>query len=132
MQYIGKINVEKLGKYGKKVVTEEVVLTNERIKHIKEHHPGDYEKYSKYISKVIENPDYIIKDNKNIDTILYMKKIKEIDKNIQIVVRMNSNKKEKYKKNSILTLWKIKEKTYRQLIRNKEILWSKLDKDELK
>lgn len=132
MQYIGKINVEKLGKYGKKVVTEEVVLTNERIKHIKEHHPGDYEKYSKYISKIIENPDYIIKDNKNIDTILYMKKIKEIDKNIQIVVRMNSNKKEKYKKNSILTLWKIKEKTYRQLIRNKEILWSKLDKDELK
>lgn len=130
MQYIGKIDRNKLGKYRDNVITDDVVLTNERIKHIQEHHPGDYEKYGIYIPKIIDNPDYIIDDKKNLDTVLYIKTIKENDKNIQIVVRLNTNEKDKDKKNSILTLWKIKDKTYRQLIRNKEILWKKLDKDE--
>lgn len=125
MQYIGKIDVKKLGKYRKKIITDEVILTQERIKHIQEHHPGDYEKYGIYITEIINNPDYIIDDSKNIDTVLYIKTIKENEKNIQIVIRLNTNKREKNKKNSILTLWKIKDKTYRQLLRNKEILWKK-------
>lgn len=130
MQYIGKLDVEKLGKYKEKVVTDDVILTEERIKHIQEHHPGDYEKYGIYIPEIVNNPDYIIDDNKNLDTVLYMKTIKENEKNIQIVVRLNTNEKEKDKQNSILTFWKIKDKTYKQLLRNKEILWKKLDNNE--
>lgn len=38
MQYIGKLDKEKLGKYKEKLVTDEVVLTEERIKHIRERH----------------------------------------------------------------------------------------------
>lgn len=56
-----------------------------------------------------------------------MKTIEEEGKNIQIVVRLNTNSEEKEKKNSILTLWKIKKSTYRQFIRNKNNLWNKLD-----
>lgn len=130
MQYIGKLDVEKLGKYKEKVVTDDVILTEERIKHIQEHHPGDYEKYGIYIPEIVNNPDYIIDDNKNLDTVLYMKTIKENEKNIQTVVRLNTNEKEKDKQNSILTFWKIKDKTYKQLLRNKEILWKKLDNNE--
>lgn len=130
MQYIGKIDINKLGEYKAKIITNDVIITEERIKHIKEHHPGDYEQYSKYISKIIHNPDYILEDNKNLDTILYMKTIRENGKNIQIVVRLNTNKKEIKKKNSILTLWKIKDKTYKQLLRNRKIIWKMLDKDE--
>ena len=73
------------------------------------------------------NYNYVIDDSKNLDTVLYMKTIKENEKDIQIVVRLNTNKN---KKNSILTLWKIKDKTYKQLIRNKEILWKKIDNNE--
>ncbi len=130
MQYIGKINRKQLGKYRKKLVTDEVVLTNERIKHIKEHNPGDYEKYAIYILQIIGNPDYIINDNKNLDTLLYIKRIEEDSKNVQIVVKLNTNKNEKGKKNTILTLWKIKDRTYKQLLRNKEIIWKRLDKYE--
>lgn len=130
MQYIGKLDIEKLGKYKEKIITDEVILTEERIKHIQEHHPGDYERYSIYISEIIDNPDYIVDDSKNLDTILYIKTIKENEKNIQIVVRLNTNEKEKNKQNSILTLWKMKDKTYRQLLRNKEIIWQNLDNDE--
>lgn len=130
VQYVGKIDVEKLGKYKDKVMTDDVILTNERIKHIQEHHPGDYETYRQYIQDIVENPDYVVDDNKNINTVLYMKTIKENNKNIQIVIRLNTNENEKDKMNSIITLWKIHEKTYKQVIRNKEILWKKLDKEE--
>ena len=39
MQYIGKIDKEKLGKYKDKIVTNSVILTNERLNHILEHNP---------------------------------------------------------------------------------------------
>ena len=130
MQYIGKLDKEKLGSYKERIITNEVILTEERIKHIKEHHPGDYEKYGIYISEIIKEPDYILEDNKNIDTLLYMKNIVNNKINIQIVIRLNTNKTEINKKNSILTLWKIKNSTYNQLIRNRKVIWKKLDKEE--
>lgn len=125
MQYIGKIDREKLKKYKYKIVTDRVVLTEERIKHIKKHHPGDYEMYEKYITSILTNPDFILEDSKNLDTVLYLKTIQKLEKNIQIVVKLNTNKYEKYKSNSILTMWKVKDSTYRQLVRNKVILWKK-------
>ena len=130
MQFIGKLNKEKLGIYKNLIVTEDVIITEERIKHIKEHHPGDYETYNKYLSIIIKNPDYIINDNKNINTILLLKSIYNNKGNIQIVLKLNTNIQEIDKKNSILTLWKVKTKTYKQIIRNKEIIWKKLDKNE--
>lgn len=39
LQYIGKLDIKKLGKYKEKVDTDEVVLTEERIRHIRERHP---------------------------------------------------------------------------------------------
>ena len=122
MQYIGKIDKNKLGKYKYRLVTDDVILTEERIKHIQEHHPGDYEKYKDYIIEIVNNPDYIIDDNKNIDTVLFMKTIEENEKNIQIVIRLNTNFNERNKQNSILTLWKVKIRTYNQILRNKEII----------
>lgn len=130
MIYVGNIDKQKLGKYKDKVITDKVIITNERIKHIEEHHPGDYEKYKKYIVDILKEPDYIINDNKNIDTVLYLKTIKEKQKNIQIVIRLCTNIKDKDKQNSILTLWKIKTKTYMQIIRNKEVIWKNIDKCE--
>jgi len=130
LQYIGKLDKNKLGKYKYKIITDEVILTEERIKHIKEHHPGDYEEYYKYLTEIIKNPDYIIDDSKNIDTIAHLKTISECNKNFQVIVRLNTNLKETNKKNSILTLWKINSKAYNQIIRNKQIIWRKVDKSE--
>lgn len=39
MQYIGKLDKRKIGEYKGKIITEDVILTEERIKHIKERHP---------------------------------------------------------------------------------------------
>ncbi len=130
VQYIGKLDKNKIGEYKDKIVTDEVIITDERIEHIKEHHPEDYEKYGKYINEIIKNPDFVLEDTKNIDTILFMKTIIEENKNIQIVVKLNTNKEKANKQNSIITMWKIKDKTYRQFIRNKRNLWKKLDNNE--
>lgn len=130
MQYVGKLDREKLGKYKDKIITETVILTTERMRHILEHHPGDYENFHTYITEILENPDYILDDAKNEDTVLYLKSLIESKKNIQIVLKLNTNIINKDKYNSIITLWKIKTSTYNQLIRNKEIIYSKLDKHE--
>ena len=39
---------------------------------LKKRHPGDYEKYIEYVPD-INNPDYIVEDKDNIDTILVLK-----------------------------------------------------------
>ena len=57
----------KLDKELYKVVTEdirtdEVIITDERIQHIQERHPDDYERFSTYLAEIIQNPDYIIRD----------------------------------------------------------------------
>ena len=126
---VGKIDKTMLGKYKENIVTEKVILTSERLKHIQEHHPGDYEDYGSYIPEILRTPDYIVDDAKNIDTIIFLKTINECGKNVQIVIKLNTNLNEKDKKNSILTFWKVKNKTYKQLIRNKEIIYSRLDKN---
>ncbi|MBF1688885.1 MAG: minor capsid protein, partial [Selenomonas sp.] len=41
------------------ILSGNVILTDERIEHIKEHHPNDYELFIRYIPQVIEDPDYI-------------------------------------------------------------------------
>ncbi len=39
IQYLGKINIEVLEKEFGKIQTDEIIVTNERIAHIKERHP---------------------------------------------------------------------------------------------
>lgn len=130
VQYIGKLDKEKLGKYKEKIITDKVILTNERIEHTEKRHPGDYEKYINYLPKIIKNPDYILEDKDNIDTILMLSEIKEEEKNIQVVVRLQTNQKEKDKYNSILTFWHIRERNYKSAIKNNKIIYQKLDKNE--
>ena len=60
---IGEINP----KYFEKIfpiLTDEVVITEEQIEHIKKRHPRDYEQYAERIPRVLKEPDYIIEANK--------------------------------------------------------------------
>lgn len=52
-----------------------------------------------------------------------IKQIENQGKNIQLVIKLCTSKDSKKDKNSILTLWKVRNSTYRQLIRNKKILY---------
>ena len=67
----------------------------------------------------MKNPDFILEDSKNVDTIIMLKRIVE-EKNIQLVIKLSTGRDHKRDKNSILTLWKVRNSTYKQLIKNKK------------
>jgi len=123
LRYIGKLDKNKLGEYGQKIVTFDVILTEERLKHIQERHPGDYEKYGIYMEEIVSNPNYVLEDNKNTDTIIMLKRIQQEGKNIQLVIKLSTGVDKKRNKNSVLTLWRVRNSTYKQLIKHKKILY---------
>lgn len=132
MQYIGKLDKEKLGKYKDKIITEDVVLTEERLIHIKEHHPELKNKEIKYLKCILNSPDYVFRDRKNENTVLLVKEIVENRKTYRMVLKLSTNMESSYKhiQNSIISFWKIGKKKLHQYIRNEEIFYEKLDKNE--
>lgn len=100
MQYIGQLDKNKLGKYKDKIKTLDVIITNERIEHIK---------------KVLEYPDYILEDRKNINTIIMIKNIINNNKNYTMIVKLNTNKDYKEKSNTIISFWNISKKEVRTI-----------------
>ncbi len=120
VQYIGKLDKNKLGKYRDKIITDDVVLTNERLEeHILKYHKKEYEQLSQYIKDIIENPDIILDDNRNKDTIIMLKNISEIDKNGRVVIKIAVAEDNKHPKNSIITLMKLNDRTWKQTLKNR-------------
>ena len=76
-----------------------------QIEHINEERFGTYDKYKEKLNDIIKNPDYIIADSKHKETGLVIKKY---DKNIVIVLKLNTSTNTR--KNSIITIWEIKDK----------------------
>ena len=128
MQYIGRVDREKLGKYKKLIITDKVLISEERLIHMKEHHPELTDNEIIYISETIKNPDYIFDDRKNIDTILMVKD--NNNKNYITVVKLNTNICFKEKSNTVISFWNISNKKLRQFIRNEEIIYKRLDNEE--
>ena len=129
MQYIGKIDRKKFLEISKDISVEDVILTEKQIEHIKERHPNDYERYFKYIKEIVEDPDYIIRDSKP-DTGFLLKNFFEEDKRFQLILRLHTSNDIAEYKNSIITFLKINSKKYNQYLRNKEIVWRRVDKNE--
>jgi hypothetical protein len=127
MHYIGKIDKNKIGIIGEKIITDDVIITDERKKHIEEHHPDLLKQSFDNIKKVLENPDYIFQDRKNLDTILLVKTINEDNKIYRIVLKLNTNSSMKNKSNSIISFWTINKKKLNQYIRNEKIIFESMD-----
>ena len=129
VQHIGKIDKDKFKLISEDITTDEVVLTDKQVEHIRERHPNDYERYFKYFKEIVENPDYIIKDNKP-NTGFVLKEFIEEDKRFQLILRLHTSEDNPEYKNSVITFLKVSEKKYNQYLRNKEIVWKKVDKNE--
>ena len=76
VQTVGRIDIEKYRCITDEIATDEVIITPERIQHIEERHPGDYEQFVKYVADILENPDYILEANKP-NTGVILKEIEE-------------------------------------------------------
>lgn len=74
MYSIGKINQKIYKCITEDIITEEVIITDNQIQHIKDRHLEAYNKVLKNIQETISTPDYIIRD-KHAYTGLIIKRI---------------------------------------------------------
>ncbi len=121
---VGRINKEIYKCITDCIITDEVIITDNQIQHIKDRHPNDYERFSSYFAEIVASPDYIIEANKP-NTALVLKEIKMAQEVFKTVVRLATPQDNPKYKNSIITFMKIDEKEWKRLLRNKKILYRK-------
>jgi hypothetical protein len=122
-QYICKLNTEYLEDEFGKLSTNELILTDERDIHIKQRHEKDYKIFHQCVTDIIEIPDLILKDSKNKNTVFYIKYIEET--NINIVVRLSLETDNDTYKNSIITAYRLGEKTLKRFRKNHKTIYNR-------
>ena len=103
--------------------TTEVVVTDERIAHIKERHPEDYLLFEQYGRESILSPDILIQDIKNVGTVFAVKKLP--DTNLNVVLRLVLDTDNPDFKNSVMTFYRIREKNLKKLMEKNHVLYIK-------
>lgn len=127
------VDVHKIGKIDRgiykciteDIVTDEVIITDNQIQHIKARHPEALEKTLDNLKSALETPDYIIADEKHKNTGLIIKRIYSEAGHAQIVLRICTSEDPEGYKNSIISSWEISEKRLQNYLRNKRILYKK-------
>ena len=123
VKILGKIDAEIYKVIGE-ILTDEVVITDERIEHIRERHPDDYERFFEYIPRVFSDPDYIIEANKD-HTAVLLKEIEENGERFKLILRLKVVADPSEYRNSVISFWCIGETTWKKTIKNKKILYKK-------
>lgn len=124
VQTVGRIDIEKYRCITDEIATDEVIITPERIQHIEERHPGDYEQFVKYIADILANPDYILEANKP-NTGVILKEIEENGEKFKVILRVKVESDPAEYRNSILSFWQIGETTWNKNVKNKKILYKR-------
>ena len=118
MLSLGKIDLSIYRCVTPDIVTDEVILTDERISHIRERHPGHFEAVFPFLPFAIQSPDYILEDTPS--TGLILKMIETSGLRFQVVLRIRTSPDPEGYKNSILSAWKISERRWNNYIKNKK------------
>ena len=124
VNFVCKLDKELYKVITEDIRTDEVIITDERIQHIQERHPDDYERFSAYLAEIVQNPDYIIRDLRP-QTGMLLKEITvgETGEHFRVALRLAASQDPAHYKNSIITFLKICQKEWERLIHNKEILY---------
>ena len=120
---LGKIKKEVIEKEFGKIQTDEIVVTDERARHIKARHPEDYALFQKYGAETVNDPELIIRDGKNNGTVFMIRKLP--DTNLNVVVRVALETDEEGLKNSVMTFYRIRERNLKKMIEKNSVLIKK-------
>ena len=118
---LGKLNTKPLTEEFGELYTDEVIVTDERLEHIKTHHPEDYELFEQYGKDTVLSPDEILVDNKHPTTVLMIKHLP--DSNLNVVVRLALDPEHPDYKNSIMTFYRIRESNLAKLRKKSKTLY---------
>ena len=122
VQIIGNIDLQKYSVVSPNIRTAEVIITEERIAHIKERHPNDFERYAQYLTAIVEAPDYIL-ESKKPNTAFLLKSFEQAGERFQLILRLAIEGDTAGYKNSVITFLRVEEKRYRRYLRTKKILY---------
>lgn len=104
------------------IQTDEVIITDERIEHIRAHHGDDFEIYREYFSDILRAPDYILENKPNTAEIL--KEIVHNGKKCKLILRLQTSTDPPIYRNAIITFLHIRDSEWNRLLRNKKILYT--------
>lgn len=124
---IGRIDKSIYSCVTKDIITDEVIITKERIEHINERHPEDFEKYKGYLKKILEYPDFIVEANRSATAVI-LKEFIEDNEKFKLILKLAVKGEPKEYKNSVISFWKIGDKTWKKISKNKIILYKSHDK----
>nr|DAT01920.1 MAG TPA: minor capsid protein [Caudoviricetes sp.] len=109
-----------------KLNSGEVILRDERLEHIRERHPEIVDVLKNNYVETVNNPDYALKDYKNTDTALFLKKIE--DYSINLVVKLSASNSDKNMENSTITVYRVRKREVKRLQKKNKIIFDKKDK----
>lgn len=124
VHFVGKINKDIYKCVTEDIVTDEVIITDNQIQHIKERHPDSFQRSIDNLKNALANPDFIIED-KHKNTGLVIKRMDTENGHTQMVLRICTSEDAPGYKNSIISSWEISEKRLQNYLRNKQILYKK-------
>lgn len=130
--YLGTIDVEKYIKItNKKIITNQVVITDNRIQHIIERRGREfYIKYADKFAEIVKDPDYIFKDKLADSAIVCKTFVDDNGSSVNIVLRLAVEGDDPEHKNSIITAMIENSRRFAQRLRNNTAFYTKLDKIE--
>ena len=126
MQIITVIERSLYATISESIISEPVIITDERVEHIRQRHPGDWEHYSAYVSDTITDPDFVLRDD-HPDTAVCVRQVM-VDgetRYLWTTLRLQTRKEERARENSVLTFQKINRKEYGRLSRSKKVVYKR-------
>lgn len=117
---VGKLNKEIFDKFNKELITEDVIFTYERVNHVEAKRLQLYDEVRKILPEALYNPDRIYKDWNNRKNTFVMIKSLDIESKLNIVLKVAIENDDKHPKNSIITMIKIGQKTFKKIDNNKK------------
>ena len=103
--------------------TTEVIITDERIRHIKERHPEDFRLFEEYGQETVLLPDMLIRDGKHTGTVFVVKKLP--DTNLNVVLRLVLDTDDPDFKNSVMTFYRLRERNLKKLLEKNQLLYTR-------
>ena len=124
LPFVCKLNREIYRVVTEDIVTDEVIITDKQIEHIKERHPGDFERFATYMKDTIEFPDYILSSNKPF-TAMVLKEIEIDGRKLRLILRLKTSTDPADYKNSIITFQHVRDKEWRRMLNNGNIIYKR-------
>lgn len=106
-----------------KGINPNVELTEERLDHIRQHHPEDFDKCVNYLIPAIQEPDLILDDHKNPLTAMFIKCFDEAGINVVIKLALSSDENSR---SFVVTIHPVGARSIQKLSKKNIVVYNRL------